>query len=206
MTKSSFPKGLKSGREWKEPDRTARIAIIDACVLVQAPLRDTLLRLAEPPGIYQPLWSEDIIVEVKRALERQIGLAPSKTAYLERELRRHFPDSWVTGYEPLIRKMTNDEKTGMSSLPPSARERRRSSPSHKRHFPPAATSRWHVEAVGPAAFLEDLYLQSSPIVIERLQDQAKNLGRSLAAQLNVLAKAVPSFVEIVRKDLKHKGD
>ena len=110
MTKPSFPKGLKSGREWKEPDRTARIAIIDACVLVQAPLRGTPLRLAEPPGIYQPLWSEDIIVEVKRALERQIGLAPSKTAYLERELRRHFPDSWVTGYEPLIRKMTNDEK------------------------------------------------------------------------------------------------
>lgn len=68
-----------------------RIAVLDACVLVQAPLRDTLLRLAEPPSLYRPVWSEEIIVEMKRALEKQIGLAPDKTAYLERELRRHFP-------------------------------------------------------------------------------------------------------------------
>jgi len=57
-----------------------RIAILDACILVQAPLRDTLLRLAEPPSLYQPLWSEEIIVEMKRALENQIGLPPAKTA------------------------------------------------------------------------------------------------------------------------------
>ncbi len=42
-----------------------------------------------------------------RALERQIGLALSKTAYLERELRRHFRESWVTGFEALIAKMTD---------------------------------------------------------------------------------------------------
>ena len=60
-----------------------RAAIIDACVLVQAPLRDTLLRLAEPPSLYHPLWTEQIIVEMKRALEEKIGLAPAKTAYLE---------------------------------------------------------------------------------------------------------------------------
>jgi len=44
-----------------------RIAVLDACVLVQAPLRDTLLRLAEPPSLYRPVWSEEIIVEMKRA-------------------------------------------------------------------------------------------------------------------------------------------
>src|SRR5450759_264201 len=31
---------------------TVPMAILDACVLVQAPLRDTLLRLAEPPSLY----------------------------------------------------------------------------------------------------------------------------------------------------------
>src|ERR1017187_6187298 len=77
---------------------TAPMAILDACVLVEAPLGDTLLRLAEPRSLYQPVWSEEIIIEMKRALEKQIGLAPNKTAYLERELRRHFPDSWVTGF------------------------------------------------------------------------------------------------------------
>ena len=87
-----------------------RAVILDACVLVQAPLRDTLLRLAEHPGLYHPRWSEEIIAEMQRALENKIGLAPSKTAYLVRELRRHFPDSWVTGLEPLVRTMTNHAK------------------------------------------------------------------------------------------------
>ena len=42
-----------------------RIAIPDACVLVPAALRDTLLRLAEPPGLYRPVWSEEIMIEMK---------------------------------------------------------------------------------------------------------------------------------------------
>ena len=77
---------------------------------------------------------------------------------------------------------------------------------NKRHFPPASTSRWNVEAVGPAAFLQELYLAAPSVVTERIQQQATNLERTLTAQLKVLAKAVPSFVEIVRRDLKHKGD
>lgn len=67
------------------------IALIDACVLVQAPLRDTLLRLAEAPSLYRPVWSDMIIDEMKRVLQRRFGLVAEKTDYLERELRRHFP-------------------------------------------------------------------------------------------------------------------
>ena len=186
--------------------QSQRIAILDACVLVQAPLRDTLLRLAEPPSLYQPLWSDEIIKEMKRALEKQIGLAPAKTAYLERELRRHFQDSWVSGFEPLIGKMTNDPKD-RHVLAAAVHGRAQTIVTfNKRHFLPTATSRWNVQAVGPAAFLEELYTAAPAVVGERIQQQATDLSRSLAAQLNVLAKAVPSFVEVFRRDLKQKGD
>ena len=77
---------------------------------------------------------------------------------------------------------------------------------NKRHFPRDSTARWNVEAIGPATFLEELYLAAPSVVTERIQQQATNLDRSLTAQLQVLAKAVPSFVEIVRRDLKHKDD
>jgi predicted nucleic acid-binding protein len=183
-----------------------RIAVLDACVLVQAPLRDTMLRLAEPPALYQPLWSDEIIAEMKRALETQIGLPPAKTAYLVRELRRHFADCWVTGFEPLVRKMTNDPKD-RHVLAAAVRANARSVVTfNKRHFPPSATSPWNIEAVGPSRFLEELYTEAPAVVIERIRQQAADLDRGLPEQLTVLAKAVPSFVELLRQDLKLRGD
>ncbi len=173
-------------------------AVLDACVLVQAPLRDTLLRLAEPPALYQPRWSDEIIGEMKRALETKFGLPPTKTAYLERELRRHFKDCWVTGYEPLVRKMTNDPKD-RHVLAAAVRANAQTIVTfNKRHFPPAATSSWNVEAVGPSVFLERLYTAAPDIVLDRIRHQATDLHRPLSEQLDVLAKAVPSFVDILR--------
>jgi hypothetical protein len=36
------------------------VAVPDACVLANFSLCDTLLRLAEPPELYEPSWSEQI--------------------------------------------------------------------------------------------------------------------------------------------------
>ena len=112
----------------------------------------------------------------------------------------------MTGCEPLIRKMTNDEKD-RHVLAAAVRAGAQTIVTfNKRHFPPASTSLWDVEAVGPAAFLEDLYLEAPALVTERIQQQAANLGRSLARQLEVLAAAVPSFIDVVRRNLVRKGD
>ena len=63
------------------------LALLDACVLVPASLRDTLLRLAEHPRLYMPRWSEEIIAETVRNLENRIGLSRAKTDYLVAQLR-----------------------------------------------------------------------------------------------------------------------
>jgi predicted nucleic acid-binding protein len=86
------------------------LVVLDACVLAPAPLRDTLLRLAEDPRLYLPRWSDDIVTEMVRTLEDRFGIAPHRTAYLVDELRKHFGDAWVKGYEPLIGSMSNDSK------------------------------------------------------------------------------------------------
>jgi hypothetical protein len=69
------------------------VALIDANVLVQAPVRDTLLRLAEAPALYKPVWSAEIMAEVKRTLERRFGIGPDRTRHLESQLRLHFPEA-----------------------------------------------------------------------------------------------------------------
>jgi predicted nucleic acid-binding protein len=70
---------------------TARGAVLDACVLVNAAVRDTLLRLAQK-GIYTPYWSDEIISELVRTLERKMLKTPSQTAQLVEQLRLHFDE------------------------------------------------------------------------------------------------------------------
>jgi predicted nucleic acid-binding protein len=159
------------------------------------------LRLAEPPELYVALWSNEIFLEVKRTLEGQIGLPADKTAYLERELRRHFPEAWVTGYESLVGKMSNDPKDRHVLAAAAYARAGRIVTFNKRHFPPQTASPWGVEAAGPSAFLESLYRRAPDAVVERLRQQAANLGRTMEAQLTVLGRAVPSFVTVVRQDL-----
>ena len=86
------------------------LVVLDACVLANFSLCDTLLRLAEPPRLFEPKWSEEIIRETTRTLELKLGWPNSLTAHLERELHAHFSEAWISGYESLIARMTNDEK------------------------------------------------------------------------------------------------
>ena len=177
------------------------LVVLDACVLIQAPLRDTLLRLAEEPRLFVPRWSDDIIAETVRNLEEQIGLSSAKTAYLVGELRKHFGDAWVTGYAPLIGSMANDPKDRHVL----AAAVKCGAPVivtyNKRDFPAAATEPWGIEIQGPSTFLKHLYDLDPSVVIDKLHAQARNLGRTLPEQLAVLRSAVAPFVDAICQDL-----
>ena len=81
-------------------------AVLDACVLYPAPLRDLLLSLADAKLI-QPYWSEEIQNEWTRNLLR--NRPDLKRESLDRTCRRmdlHFPDGLVHGYESIIPTLT----------------------------------------------------------------------------------------------------
>jgi hypothetical protein len=59
---------------------------------------------------FEPKWSEEIIRETTRTLESKLRWPSSLTAHLEAELPAHFGEAWISGYEPLIPRMANDEK------------------------------------------------------------------------------------------------
>src|ERR1700733_15100574 len=70
-------------------------ALLDACVLVPMCLCDTLLRLAEDPAMYRPLWSQEILQEVGDALESKIGLSLGQRQRRIGQMAEAFPEASV---------------------------------------------------------------------------------------------------------------
>ncbi len=86
--------------------------VLDACVLIPATLRDTLLRAVEK-GMYQLHWSDEILDEVRRNLVKREMTSPEDAQDLIEKIDRFFAEANVRGVEVLIPAMTNDKKTVM---------------------------------------------------------------------------------------------
>lgn len=94
-------------------------AILDTCVLWPSLQRDFLLSMAVE-GLYRPLWSEAILEELHRSEQHKLtdrgedpAVALAKTDKLLGNMRTHFDDALVVGWEPLEGSYglpdTNDE-------------------------------------------------------------------------------------------------
>ncbi|HEX2208096.1 MAG TPA: PIN domain-containing protein [Longimicrobium sp.] len=78
--------------------RPAPAAVLDANVLYPFQLRNLLLHLAVD-GLFEPLWSDQIIEECMRNLRSTAGLSEAQCAHLLGQMRGAFPEAWGTGYE-----------------------------------------------------------------------------------------------------------
>ena len=152
-------------------------AIVDACVLVQAAVRDTLLRLFER-RLFLARWSDEIIEETVRALRGKLGRTAQQTDRLVNELRTHFPDAWVEpGYHELISIMTNHEKDRHVLAAAVKTPCEVIVTYNLRHFPKEALKPFGIEAKHPDEFLIDLYHIDGEIVIHELHEQGAALNK-----------------------------
>lgn len=176
---------------------SAPVVVLDACVLANFSLADALLRLAEAPRLYEPRWSDEILQEAVHALESKLGWPQSLTAFLRSELRAHFSEAWVTGYEALIPAMTN-EASDRHVLAAAVQS---GAPIivtfNLRHFQPVHLAPWGVVALHPEAFLIELFRQEPAVVVAKLEEQAADRERSLSELLTVLRCTVPGFAALV---------
>ncbi|MEO7141906.1 MAG: PIN domain-containing protein [Bryobacteraceae bacterium] len=175
------------------------IAVLDACVLWPASLRDTLLRLAETPRQYIPRWSDEIWREVTRNLEVGRKLSPEKTAHLREQVQEHFPDASVTGYQNLIGLMTNERKDRHVLAAAVKCGAQVIVTSNLRDFRRESLSEWGIEAQHPDRFLLNLYELYTVDVVSKLHDQAAAIGRTLAELLRTLQIGVPQFAATIAR-------
>jgi hypothetical protein len=174
------------------------LVILDACVLVNAALRDTLLRIAEPPRLYLPRWSKDIMAETTRTLEAKLGVTPKQTAHLVGELRTHFEDAWVDGYEPFIPILRNHPKDRHVLAAAVRCGAQTIVTLNLKDFPQSALSPWNVVAQSPDEFLVHQYHLAPQVVAKKLHDQATRHG-GMERLLCIHSQIVPEFVALIRQ-------
>jgi predicted nucleic acid-binding protein len=142
-------------------------ALLDTCVLVPAYLCDTLLSLAED-GAYRPLWSKDILCELRRNLIK-LGIAEDRAGSRIAQMQRFFIDADVAGYEDLIEGMPNDPKDRHVLAAAIRGGAETVVTANLSDFAPEALMRFEIEAVHPDDFLLDQLDLFPRLVIEAIR-------------------------------------
>lgn len=179
--------------------------LLDACVLIPMPLADTLLRLASVPRLYHAKWTDQIMAEVSRNLQAKFGLSSDRAQYRESEIRRHFPEAWVDGYEDLIPIMTNQEKD-RHVLAAAVRARAEVIVTYNlKDFRRESLEQYSITVQGPSTFLRNLYELDPTAVVAALDRQAAAIGQTLPQMLARLRLNVPGFVSTLEEALARPG-
>jgi predicted nucleic acid-binding protein len=174
-------------------------ALLDANVLVQAPLRDTLLRAAEA-DLFAPLWSPAVLAELAHTLRRLRAADPealAKVARLLRALVGSFPDALVDAADLLRADLTSDPGDRHVVVAALAGKADVLVTHNVRDFPAALEEMGQVvRVVSPDAFLLDLLARDRARIegILDAQGAALHPPRTRAAVLASLAPLVPGFV------------
>ncbi|MBV8887563.1 MAG: PIN domain-containing protein [Chroococcidiopsidaceae cyanobacterium CP_BM_RX_35] len=173
--------------------------VLDACVLIPASLRDTLLRAAER-GMYRLHWSELILAEVRRNLVNR-GLTSSLDAQeLTDVMSEFFAEAFVRGFETLVPCMTNDEKDRHVLAVAVMSRSQVIVTSNIQDFPDTALDPFGIEAQTPDKFLMHLFELHPKRLVRILTEQAQDLvdpPMSVQEVLAELALHVPGFVGLI---------
>jgi predicted nucleic acid-binding protein len=177
--------------------------VLDACVLIPAALRDTLLRAARQ-GLYRPYWSEAILEEVRRNLVENRLTDEHRAQRLVDTLRRAFPEATVQGLEPLIDSMTNDPDDRHVLAAAVAAGAPVIVTMNLRHFSDEALAPFGVEAQSPDMFLMHFFDIDTDLMTQVVARQAAALRSppmTIADVLDNLARHAPTFAAEIRRQL-----
>lgn len=128
--------------------------LLDACVLLPYQLCDLLLRLAED-GMYEPLWSVEILDEVERNLVTKFDRTPTQVHRRLGHMRSAFPHAMVDNYADLISVMTTHPKDRHVLAAAVRGGAATIVTANTKDFPESALTSYDIEAVHPDVFLQD---------------------------------------------------
>lgn len=180
--------------------------VLDACVLIPASLRDTLLRAANA-DLYQLWLTDNILEEVSRNLIKQ-GMSQAHAQKLIGTIQEYFAECFVRQYDQLIPAMPINDKDKHVLASAVASSAQIIVTQNLKDFRAHQLNPFGVEAQSPDDFLVHLFYFDPERIIQILVEQANVLRkprRTLLEVLDTLHCHVPSFVNLV-KQVVHEDD
>ncbi len=171
--------------------------VLDANILFQAAVRDTLLRAASE-SLFQLYWSQHILDELERNLIAGKRVPETKARRLRGRMEEIFPEAMVSGYDALIPAMPNkkeDRHVAAAAVKAGAQVIVTNNLKDFKRLPDG------IEAQSADEFLGNLLELDEALMLELLQQQAnalKHPSLSLDQLLDQMAKLVPAFTQQVR--------
>jgi predicted nucleic acid-binding protein len=174
-------------------------AVLDACVLVPMALCDLLLRLGEEPAMYRPLWSEQILTEMTKALKAKLHRSTEAAAWRRQQMKLTFPEAMVTVPPALLKAVECiPDKDDRHVLAAAIRARANAIVTQNtRHFPKDCCEKNGVLCQAPDDFLIDQYHLHPQLVLDKLDDQAAGIGQNREFVVASLKPPVPKFCKLV---------
>jgi hypothetical protein len=165
------------------------------------PLCDTLLRLAEEPAMYRPLWSDAILEEVGRALEADLKLTPAQRSRRIKAMRDFFPEAMVPTPTDLIQAMGEiPDENDKHVLAAAIRGQANAVVTYNvKDFPPVCMDKYGILCQSPDDFLVHQFHLNPAEVLEKIDAQASAINQSRPYIISLLKVQCPGFSSLLQQ-------
>lgn len=177
-------------------------AVLDACVLVPAALNDFLLRLAEEPAMYRPLWSEQILDEMAKALRNKLHRTQQEVAYRRAQMCKAFPEAMVHVPDDLLKALEFLPDKGDRHVLAAAIISHANTivTQNIKHFPRACFDKFGVLCQTADDFLVHEYHLHPQLMVDKIDDQAAGISQNRAYVIGSLTPAARAFTKLVLEE------
>ena len=136
----------------------AFIVVYDANVLYPNTLRDLLIRIAQQPYLVQAKWTDQIMDETLRALQKnRPDITEEKAARLRELINGAVRDCLVTGYQPLIEALDLPDPDDRHVLAAAIKVNAQLIVTRNlKDFPPKTLAQWGIRPKSPDNFVRDV--------------------------------------------------
>lgn len=153
-------------------------AVLDANVPFPFQLRNLLLHLAVE-GLYDPLWSAEIMDECLRNLRSNAGLSTEQCAHPAAQMEGSFPEAWGTDYAGAADGLVLPDEGDRHVIALAVHyEARFIVTCNTRHFPADVLRPLRIRAVHPDTFILRLWRTDARAVLAAAERHRLSLRRA----------------------------